>query len=140
MLLSFIRGLVKKSVAFGTILTCADATVQVIEKQPKNWKKMHFDWKSLQRHGLVGSGIIGPVLYSYYFVLDKKLPGCSARTVILKTACDCVFANLVYYFLFYYSLSFLEHQSHQRAQGNIELNVWLFLLPSKVDFLKWSCT
>ena len=112
---NFLQGLIKKSVTFGTILTCADATVQLIEPH-KQKQKCEFNWKSLQRHGVIGSCIIGPLLYSYYFVVDKKLPGASTRTVLLKLACDCVFLNATYYCLFYYSLSLLEHKDHERAK------------------------
>ena len=112
---NFLQGLIKKSVTFGTILTCADATVQLIEPH-KQKQKCELNWKSLQRHGVIGSCIIGPLLYSYYFVVDKKLPGASTRTVLLKLACDCVFLNATYYCLFYYSLSLLEHKDHERAK------------------------
>ena len=112
---NFLQGLIKKSVTFGTILTCADATVQLIE-QYKPKQKCEFNWKSLQRHGVIGSCIIGPLLYSYYFFVDKKLPGASRRTVLVKLACDCVFLNATYYCLFYYSLSLLEHKDHERAK------------------------
>ena len=112
---NFLQGLINKSVTFGTILTCADATVQLIEPH-KQKQKCELNWKSLQRHGVIGSCIIGPLLYSYYFVVDKKLPGASTRTVLLKLACDCVFLNATYYCLFYYSLSLLEHKDHERAK------------------------
>ena len=115
MAINFLQGLMKKSVIFGSILTCADATVQLIEHHKQNLK-CEFNWKSSQRHGLVGSCVIGPLLYSYYFVLDRQLPGSSTRTVLKKIACDCVCLNMVYYFLFYYSLSFLEHKNHERAK------------------------
>ena len=111
----FTHGLIKKSMAFGTILACADVTVQLIERY-RHSRKSKFDWDSLKRHGIVGSCIIGPVLYSYYFVLDKRLPGTSAKTVLIKVGCDVVFANIVYYWLFYYCLSFLEHKNHERAK------------------------
>ena len=114
---NFLQGLIKKSVTFGTILTCADATVQLIEPH-KQKQKCEFNLKSLQRHGVIGSCIIGPLLYSYYFVVDKKLPGASTRTVLLKLACDCVFLNATYYCLFYYSLSLLEHKDHERAKND----------------------
>jgi len=112
---NFLQSLIKKSLTFGTILTCADATVQLIEPH-KQKQKCELNWKSLQRHGVIGSCIIGPLLYSYYFVVDKKLPGASTRTVLLKLACDCVFLNATYYCLFYYSLSLLEHKDHERAK------------------------
>ena len=117
---NFLQGLIKKSVTFGTILTCADATVQLIEPH-KQKQKCEFNWKSLQRHGVIGSCIIGPLLYSYYFVVDKKLPGASTRTVLLKLACDCVFLNATYYCLFYYSLSLLEHKDHERAKYDTKI-------------------
>ena len=115
MAINFLQGLMKKSVIFGSILTCADATVQLIEHHKQNLKR-EFNWKSLRRHALVGSCVIGPLLYSYYFILDRQLPGSSTRTVLKKIACDCVCLNMVYYFLFYYSLSFLEHKNHERAK------------------------
>ena len=111
---NFIRGLIKKSVSFGTILASADATVQLIETHRKLQSK--FNWKSLERHGLVGSCVIGPVLYCYYFALDKKWPGTSIRTVATKLACDIMFANIAYYCLFYYCISFLQHKNHKRAK------------------------
>ena len=111
----FIRGLIKKSVAFGAILTGADATVQIIQRQAK-LQQFEFNWKSLQRHGLVGSCVIGPLLYSWYYVLDKRLPGSSTRTVLLKVACDLIIANLAYYCAFYYSISFLQHKNHECAK------------------------
>ena len=115
MAIHFIKGLIKKSLVFGSILTCADATVQLIERRKHNLKS-ELNWKSLRRHGMVGSCVIGPLLYSYYFILDRQLPGSSTRTVLKKIACDCVCLNMVYYFLFYYSLSFLEHKNHERAK------------------------
>ena len=115
MAINFLQGLMKKSVIFGSILTCADATVQLIEHHKQNLK-CEINWKSLRRHALVGSCVIGPLLYSYYFILDRQLPGSSTRTVLKKIACDCVCLNMVYYFLFYYSLSFLEHKNHERAK------------------------
>ena len=115
MVLNFLKGLIKKSLVFGSILTCADATVQLMERQKHNLKS-EFNLKSLRRHGLVGSCVMGPLLYSYYFILDRQLPGSSTRTVLKKIACDCVCLNMVYYFLFYYSLSFLEHKNHERAK------------------------
>ena len=119
---NFLQGLIKKSVTFGTILTCADATVQLIE-QHKQILKCEFNWKSLQRHGLVGSCVIGPLLYSYYFILDKQLPGASTRTVLLKVACDLIIANLAYYGAFYYSITFLQHQNHERAKEVVKNKV-----------------
>ena len=110
----FIRGLIKKSVAFGGILTGADATVQIIQRQTK-LRQFEFNWESLQRHGLVGSCVIGPLLYSWYYVLDKRLPGSSTRTVMLKVACDLIIANLAYYCAFYYSINFLQHKNHERS-------------------------
>ena len=110
----FIRGLIKKSVAFGGILTGADATVQIIQRQTK-LQQFEFNWESLQRHGLVGSCVIGPLLYSWYYVLDKRLPGSSTRTVMLKVACDLIIANLAYYCAFYYSINFLQHKNHERS-------------------------
>ena len=110
----FIRGLIKKSLAFGGILTGADATVQIIQRQAK-LRQFEFNWESLQRHGLVGSCVIGPLLYSWYYVLDKRLPGSSTRTVLLKVACDLIIANLAYYCAFYYSINFLQHKNHERS-------------------------
>jgi len=111
---NFIRGLIKKSVLFGTIIASADATVQLI--QTNRHLQSKFNWKSLERHGLVGSCVIGPVLYCYYFALDKRLPGTSLRTVATKVAFDVVIANIAYYCLFYYGISFLEHKDHERAK------------------------
>jgi hypothetical protein len=118
----FIRGLIKKSMTFGAILTGADATVQIIQRQAK-LRQFEFNWKSLQRHGLVGSCVIGPLLYSWYYVLDKGLPGASTRTVLLKVACDCICANLAYYCAFYYSISFLQHKNHERAKEDTKNKV-----------------
>ena len=118
----FIRGLIKKSMAFGAILTGADATVQIIQRQAK-LRQFEFNWKSLQRHGLVGSCVIGPLLYSWYYVLDKRLPGSSTRTVLLKVACDLIIANLAYYCAFYYSISFLQHKNHERAKEDTKNKV-----------------
>ena len=111
---NFIRGLIKKSVSFGTILASADATVQLIQSYRNLQSK--FNWKSLERHCVVGSCVIGPVLYCYYFALDRRLPGTCLRTVATKVACDVVFANIIYYWLFYYCISYLEHRSHERAK------------------------
>ena len=97
-----VRGLIKRSITFGTILAGADATLQTLEQ----WKSQQkdIDWKSLKRHACVGGGVIGPVLYTYYSLLDHKLPGISGRVVAFKVACDVIFANVIYYCLFYYCL------------------------------------
>ena len=118
----FIRGLIKKSVAFGGILAGADATIQIIQRQAK-LRQFEFDWKSLQRHGLVGSSVIGPLLYSWYYVLDKVLPGARTKTVLLKVACDLIIANLAYYCAFYYSITFLKNKNHEQAKEVVKNKV-----------------
>lgn len=106
------RGLLTNSLTFGSILTSAEYTQRKINKKAA-------DWPSLSRYAIVGSGVIAPFFYTYYCILDSKLPGTAARTVALKVASDVIFANVGYYCLFYYCLSYLEHQSHPKAKNDV---------------------
>lgn len=113
------RGLFIDSVTFGSIMTCAEFTQMKIQqwkcKKSHQGIKEKLDYWSLGRYTLVGSVVIAPILHTYYRILDTKLPGTANRIVALKVGSDVIFANIAYYFLFYYCLSYLEHWSHQKA-------------------------
>lgn len=99
-----LKELLKRSLTFGTILSGADATLQSLERWKKGKDQESLDWKSLKRHGAVGGFCLGPVLYFYYSALDWRFPGQTGKIVAIKVACDVVFANILYYSLFYYCL------------------------------------
>ena len=75
---------------------------------------------ALVRHALMGSCVIAPVLYTYYCILDSKLPHVNLRSVAIKVASDVFLANVAYYGLFYYGMSILEHKNHQKAKGDLK--------------------
>lgn len=110
-----IRGLIIDSVTFGSIMTCAEFTQMKIQQWRSKKSKEKLDYWSLGRYTLVGSVVIAPILHTYYCILDNKLPGTANKIVALKVGSDVIFANIAYYFLFYYCLSYLEHWSHEKA-------------------------
>jgi protein Mpv17 len=113
-----LKALVGNSVTFGSILTAAEYSQRKLETWKSTQKKPD-DLKTLWRHAFVGSCVIGPLLHTYYRVLDAYLPGVAVRTVALKVASDVLGANIVYYGLFYFCLSYLEHRDVARAEKDV---------------------
>ena len=78
------------------------------------------DYKSLSRYALLGCFGISPMLYTYYCWLDKTFPGRAVTTVAKKVCNDVFFANVAYYSMFYYGMSYLEHQNHEKAKAEVK--------------------
>ena len=114
-----IRGLLANSFSFGTILTLAEATQESVEKLRGNRAAIP-DVKALERHALLGSFVIGPMLYTYYCWLDTRFPGKKIRTIAKKVANDIFVANVAYYTSYYYGMSYLEHKDHKRATNDVK--------------------
>ena len=60
------------------------------------------------------------MLYTYYCWLDKTFPGRAITTVAKKVCNDVFFANVAYYSMFYYVMSYLEHQDHETAKVEVK--------------------
>ena len=60
------------------------------------------------------------MLYTYYCWLDKTFPGRAVTTVAKKVCNDVFFANVAYYSMFYYGMSYLEHQNHEKAKAEVK--------------------
>ena len=60
------------------------------------------------------------MLYTYYCWLDKTFPGRALTTVAKKVCNDVFFANVAYYSMFYYGMSYLEHQNHETAKAEVK--------------------
>ena len=115
-----LRGLVFNSASFGSILCLAEFTQESIEKYRGMKTVVVPDVQSLKRHAFMGSCVIAPMLYSYYCWLDNRFPGKRLRTIAIKVANDVFIANIAYYGTFYYGMSYLEHQNHQRAKADLK--------------------
>ena len=60
-----------------------------------------YDLGSLLRYAFIGGGVLSPMLYGWYRVLDKRMPGTAIGTSIKKAVIDVVVCGIPYYSVFY---------------------------------------
>ena len=73
-----------------------------------------YDFDSLLRYAFVGGGVLSPMLYGWYRILDKRLPGTTTKISIQKAVIDVVFCGIPYYTAFYCGKSL--YPSYQKLE------------------------
>jgi len=120
--------LIANCLTYGTFTTSAEFLQQTLsvnersQNDSENGEK-GYDFGSLLRYAFIGSGILSPMLYGWYKILDKRMPGTSIATSIKKSVIDVVGCGIPYYSAFYCGLSLLEGGSREQIYEDWKFKV-----------------
>ncbi|XP_057308888.1 PXMP2/4 family protein 4-like [Hydractinia symbiolongicarpus] len=111
-------------VTFTSLISGADLACQAIEHKNLN----RVDWTRLRNMATVGFVYYGPVYYYYYGFLDRKFPGKSPRSILLKLAIDQFLFTIPSLCIFYVGMGKLEHKPWHATKDELKRK----LLPTYV--------
>lgn len=106
--------LVTNTISSGVLLGAGDGIQQGIEfSRGKNYT-VKYDWQRTGRLFTVGL-IEGPPHHIFYGIMDKVLPGKSARTVVKKILADQIIAAPFFAIVFFMGAGLLEGKSSKES-------------------------
>jgi len=88
---------------YGTLYGSGDLVRQLIQSstQPRGEEQQSVDFSSSWRMATIGAGLLAPIYFGWYKILDGTIRGTSWKIILGKTAIDQVVAGTLGTCLFY---------------------------------------